>query len=162
MCAFGLDRWLGITRQMAKGVIDRYFERYQGVRRYIDTVVESARKLGYTETLLGRRRPIPELSSRNHTIRQQGERLAINSPIQGSAADLIKKAMIDVDRALRDHRLAAVMLLQVHDELVFEVSKEALEAAKPLILQHMEQVWDLSVPLKVDLGWGENWTQAHS
>jgi DNA polymerase I len=162
MGAFGLARRLGISRQMAKGVIDRYFERYQGVRRYIDTVVESARRLGYTETLLGRRRPIPELSSRNHNIRQQGERLAVNSPIQGSAADLIKKAMIDVDRALRKHRLAAVMLLQVHDELVFEVPKEELEAAKELVLQQMEQVWDLSAPLEVALGWGENWAQAHS
>ncbi len=104
MGAFGLARRLGISRQMARGVIERYFARYQGVRRYIDTVVESARKRGYTETLLGRRRPIPELSSRNHNIRQQGERLAINSPIQGSAADLIKKAMIDVDHALKKGR----------------------------------------------------------
>jgi DNA polymerase I len=161
MGAFGLARRLGIGRQMAKGIIERYFERFRGVKRYIDTVVESARKTGYTETILGRRRPIPELASRNHTIRQQGERLAINSPIQGSAADLIKKAMIDVDRALREEGLAAAMLLQVHDELVFEVREGVLEAAKELILRNMEGAWDLSVPLKVDLGWGENWTLAH-
>ena len=155
MGAFGLAQRLGISRQMAKGVIERYFARYQGVRRYIDSVVEAARKSGYTETLLGRRRPIPELGSRNHNIRQQGERLAINSPIQGSAADLIKKAMIDVDRALKKDGLTAAMLLQVHDELVFEVAVEELEAAKQVILRQMEQVWDLAVPLKVELGMGQ-------
>ncbi len=161
MGAFGLAKRLGITRQMAAGVIDRYFDRYRGVKQYITAVVEAARKSGYTETILGRRRPIPELVSRNHNIRQQGERLAINSPIQGSAADLIKKAMIDVDRALREKGLAAAMLLQVHDELVFEVREEALEPAKALILKKMEQAGDLCVPLKVDLGWGRNWTEAH-
>ena len=162
MGAFGLAKRLGISRQIARGVIERYFDRYRGVKQYIDKVVEAARKSGYTETILGRRRPIPELASRNHNIRQQGERLAINSPIQGSAADLIKKAMIDVDNALREHGLAAVMLLQVHDELVFEVREGLLEAAKELILKNMEQVWELAVPLKVDLGWGENWTRAHA
>ena len=140
MGAFGLARRLGISRQMAKGVIERYFERYRGVRNYIDTVVEAARKLGYTETILGRRRPLPELSSRNHNIRQQGERLAINSPIQGSAADLIKKAMIEVARALKEKELSTAMLLQVHDELVFEVPVGELEAARELILKRMEQV----------------------
>jgi DNA polymerase I len=161
MSAFGLAKRLGISRQIAGGVIERYFDRYRGVKHYIDTVVEAARKSGYTETILGRRRPIPELASRNHTIRQQGERLAINSPIQGSAADLIKKAMIDTDRALREERLAAAMLLQVHDELVMEVREGVLEAAKELIQKKMEQVWNLAVPLKVDLGWGENWSRAH-
>jgi DNA polymerase-1 len=161
MGAFGLARRLGITRQMAGGVIDRYFDRYQGVKRYITAVVGAARESGYTETLFGRRRPIPELASNNHNIRQQGERLAINSPIQGSAADLIKKAMIDVDLALREEGLGAAMLLQVHDELVFEVRQEALEDAKELIRKKMEQAGDLSVPLKVDLGWGRNWTEAH-
>jgi DNA polymerase I len=162
MGAFGLARRLGISRQMARGVIEQYFQRYQGVKHYIDLVVEAARKLGYTETLLGRRRSIPELSSRNLTVRQQGERLAINSPIQGSAADLIKKAMIDVGDALEKQGVAATMVLQVHDELVFEVRKGELEAAKELILKNMEQVWKLSVPVKVDLGWGENWAKAHS
>jgi DNA polymerase I len=162
MGPFGLARRLGISRQMAKGVIERYFERYQGVRHFIERVVEAARKQGYTETLLGRRRFIPELSSRNLTVRQQGERLAINSPIQGSAADLIKKAMIDVNDALRKHGLAAAMVLQVHDELVFEVPEVELKTAKELILKKMEQVWKLSVPIMVDLGWGANWAQAHS
>jgi DNA polymerase-1 len=162
MGSFGLARRLGISRQIAKGVIERYFDRYRGVKQYINAVVETARKHGYTETLLGRRRPIPELSSRNHTIRQQGVRLAINSPIQGSAADLIKKAMIDVDHALKKQRLASAMLLQVHDELVFEIPRGELEAAGELISQEMEQVWHLAVPLKVELGWGENWAEAHS
>jgi DNA polymerase I len=161
MGAFGLARRLGISRQIARGIIERYFDRYRGVRCYIDAVIESARKVGYSETLLGRRRSLPELSSRNHTIRQQGERLAINSPIQGSAADLIKKAMIDVYHALKDQGLATAMLLQVHDELVFEVPEGELEAARTLILEKMENVWELAVPLKVDLGWGENWARAH-
>ena len=162
MGAFGLARRLGITRAMARGMIERYFDRYRGVRSYIDTVVEAARQSGYTETILGRRRPIPELSSRNHNIRQQGERLAINSPIQGSAADLIKKAMIEVAQTLKEKRLATVMLLQVHDELVFEVPVGELEAAKGLVLERMEHVAALAVPLKVELGWGENWAQAHA
>jgi DNA polymerase-1 len=147
---------------MAKEMIEHYFRRYEGVRSYIDRVIETARKLGYTETLLGRRRPIPELSSRNLAVRQQGERLAINSPIQGSAADLIKKAMIDVDEGLAKHGLSATMVLQVHDELVLEVSAAELEVTKELIRKKMERVWELSVPVKVDLGWGGNWAQAHS
>jgi DNA polymerase-1 len=162
MGAFGLARRLGVSRQMAKEMIEHYFRRYEGVRSYIDRVIETARKLGYTETLLGRRRPIPELSSRNLAVRQQGERLAINSPIQGSAADLIKKAMIDVDEGLAKHGLSATMVLQVHDELVLEVSAAELEVTKELIRKKMERVWELSVPVKVDLGWGGNWAQAHS
>ena len=162
MGAFGLARRLGITRAMARAMIERYFERYRGVKRYLDTMVEAARQSGYTETILGRRRAIPELSSRNHNIRQQGERLAINSPIQGSAADLIKKAMIDVARALEEKGLAAAMLLQVHDELVFEVPAGELEGVKGLVLERMEHVAALTVPLKVELGWGGNWAQAHA
>ncbi len=162
MGAFGLARRLGISRQMAGGIIERYFQRYQGVKRYIDKAVEEARESGYTRTLFGRRRPVPELGSRNLTVRQQGERLAINSPIQGSAADLIKKAMIDVDAALKQHQSAATMVLQVHDELVFEVPETELDAARELILEKMEQVCELLVPVKVDLGWGRDWAQAHS
>lgn len=161
MGAFGLARRLGITRPLAREMIERYFERYRGVKAYIDAVVATASQAGYAETILGRRRPLPELASRNHNIRQQGERLAINSPIQGSAADLIKKAMIDVAHALKGHGLATAMLLQVHDELVLEVPAEELEAAKELVLERMEGVVTLAVPLKVDLGWGDNWAQAH-
>jgi len=161
MGAFGLARRLGITRPMAQAMIDRYFQRYQGVKAYIESVVAAARQAGYSETILGRRRPIPELASRNHNIRQQGERLAINSPIQGSAADLIKKAMIEVAQALNEHGLATAMLLQVHDELVFEVPEGELEVARRLVPECMERVAALAVPLRVDLGWGDNWAGAH-
>jgi len=161
MGPFGLAQRLYISNKMAKAAIDRYFEKYRGVRTFIDSVIETARQAGCTETLLGRKRAVPELQSRNRTIRQQGERLAINTPIQGTAADLIKKAMLDVDRALREKGLRAAMLLQVHDELLFEVPREELDAARELIRERMEGVWQLSVPLVVDMGWGENWTAAH-
>jgi len=162
MGPFGLAQRLYISNKMAKAAIDRYFEKYQGVRAFIDSVIETARKAGCTETLLGRKRPVPELQSRNRTIRQQGERLAINTPIQGTAADLIKKAMIDIDRALREKELKAAMLLQVHDELLFEVPREELDLARELIREKMEGVWHLDVPLVADMGWGENWTAAHA
>jgi len=161
MSAFGLAQRLHITPKMAKTAIDRYFDRYRGVRTYIDETVNKARSLGYCETLLGRRRPIPELQSRNRNIQQLGERLAVNTPIQGSAADLIKKAMIDIRRALRQEQLRTAMILQVHDELVFEVHEDELEAARDLIREKMESVWPLSVPLKVDMGWAADWAGAH-
>jgi DNA polymerase-1 len=161
MSAFGLAQRLRITNKLAKMAIDQYFTRYKGVKAFIQSVIETARRVGYSETLLGRRRAIPELHSRNHTVRQQGERLAINTPIQGTAADLIKKAMIDVDRAIKKSGLKTVMLLQVHDELVFEVPAEESEKARNLIRDEMETVWDLSVPLRVDMGSGRNWAEAH-
>ena len=131
------------------------------MKRFIESTIEKARDIGYTETLLGRRRHMPELQSRNYTIRQQGERLAINTPIQGTAADLIKKAMIDIHGKLAERSLQTAMLLQVHDELVFEVPEVELELARDLVREGMEGVWKLNVPLKVDLGWGKNWTEAH-
>ena len=161
MGPFGLAQRLRISQKMAKAAIDRYFERYEGVKRFIEEMTEKGRERGFSETLLGRRRPIPELASRNRTIRQQGERLAINTPIQGTAADLIKKAMVILDERMGEEGLGAHMLLQVHDELVFEVPGEKLEQTKELVRREMEGIWDLSVPLKVDLGWGENWTEAH-
>lgn len=161
MGPFGLAQRLHITQKSARAAIDRYFERYRGVKRFIGEIVQTARDLGYSETLLGRRRAIPELHSRNFTVRQQGERLAVNTPIQGTAADLIKKAMIEIDRALKESGLGTVMLLQVHDELVFEVPLAELEAARLLVVTGMENVRDLAVPLRVDVGWGEDWAQAH-
>lgn len=161
MGAFGLAQRLRISTKIAKAAIEKYFERYQGVKLFIDASIEKARRLGYCETLLGRRRAIPELQSRNHTMRQQGERLAINTPVQGTAADLIKKAMIQIHRALAESRLRTSMLLQVHDELVFEVPWDELDAARKLIQEEMESVYQLSVPLRVDVGWGENWAKAH-
>ncbi|MCU0572963.1 MAG: DNA polymerase I [Syntrophobacteraceae bacterium] len=161
MSAFGLAQRLRITPRMARTAIERYFERYSGVRNYIDETVARARSLGYCQTLLGRRRFIPELKSRNRNVQQQGERLAVNTPIQGTAADLIKKAMIDVSRALKDEKLRTAMILQVHDELVFEVPDDELERIKELVRERMEAVWPLSVPLRVDVGWGRNWAEAH-
>ncbi|MGV8073217.1 MAG: DNA polymerase I [Syntrophobacteraceae bacterium] len=161
MSAFGLAQRLRISNKAAKTAIDQYFARYSGVKNFIDQVVETARKLGYSETLLGRRRAMPELRSRNHSVRQQGERLAVNTPIQGTAADLIKKTMIDLDGSLKARGIKTAMLLQVHDELVFEVPEDELDMARGIIREEMESVWELSVPLKVDIGWGRNWAEAH-
>jgi DNA polymerase-1 len=162
MSPFGLSQRLRISTKTAKAAIDRYFERYSGVRRFIDEAIRRARERGYAETLLGRRRAIPELQSRNFTTRQLGERLAINTPIQGTAADLIKKAMIDISLALRKQKLGAQMLLQVHDELLFEVPHEEGRPTEELIRQKMEGDRPLDVHLKVEIGWGADWTEAHA
>ncbi|MGC9195094.1 MAG: DNA polymerase I [Syntrophobacteraceae bacterium] len=162
MSPFGLAQRLRISTKMAKTAIDRYFERYSGVRRFIGEAVEKARDLGYAETLLGRRRAIPELRSKNFSIRQLGERLAINTPIQGAAADLIKKAMVDIDAILEKESVASRMLLQVHDELLFEVPRGEKKRVQELVRRAMEDVYPLDVALKVDIGWGDNWTQAHA
>ncbi len=161
MGPFGLARALGISNTAAKAAIERYFAHYNGVRRFIDEVIEEVKELGYCQTLAGRRRPIPELQSRNRTIRQQGERLAINTKIQGTAADIIKKAMIDIDRRMSRDGLRSAMLLQVHDELVFEVPLEELDTMQSLVRYQMEAAWPLRVPLRVDMGWGVNWLDAH-
>ncbi|HIJ76907.1 MAG TPA: DNA polymerase I [Deltaproteobacteria bacterium] len=162
MSPFGLSQRLRISTKTAKAAIDRYFERYSGVRRFIDEVVRKARDLGYAETLLGRRRAIPELQSRNFSIRQLGERLAINTPIQGTSADLIKKAMVDISQRLKKEKLGAQMLLQVHDELLFEVPSENRRPVEELVRHEMEYVRVLDVPLRVEIGWGANWTEAHA
>ncbi|MEN6441362.1 MAG: DNA polymerase I [Syntrophobacter sp.] len=161
MSSFGLSQRLRISTKVAKAAIDRYFERYSGVRRFIDEAVRRARELGYAETLLGRRRAIPELQSRNFNIRQLGERLAINTPIQGTAADLIKKAMIDMQSLLKSRELKTEMLLQVHDELLFEVPMEEMDTVRELIRGAMEDVRDIGVALKIEMGWGNNWAEAH-
>ncbi len=162
MSPFGLSQRLRITTKTARAAIDRYFERYSGVRRFIDEAVQKARELGYAETLLGRRRAIPELKSRNFTIRQLGERLAINTPIQGTSADLIKKAMIDIYLALKKEKFRTDMLLQVHDELLFEVPLAEKVRVQELIRNKMENVWpNIAAPLKIEIGWGENWSEAH-
>ena len=152
-----LSRQLGIEHAEAKEFIARYFERFQGVRNYLDSMVAFAREHGYVQTIFGRRRYIPELRERNFNIRAFGERTAANSPIQGSAADLIKIAMIRIDNVLRAENLESKMLLQVHDELVFEVPNEELESAGALIKHEMEHAADLAVPLVVDIGVGKNW-----
>lgn len=161
MSAFGLSRELGITSKMAQAYIDAYFQRYSGVKQYMDRAIAQARETQQTATLLGRLRQLPDIASRNVNIRQFAERTAINTPIQGTAADLIKVAMIRMDRALKNEGLQTRMLLSVHDEIVFEVPDEELERIQVLAPQVMESVWDLKVPLKVNIAWGRNWAQAH-
>ena len=161
---FGLSQTLGISQQDAKKYIDAYFARYAGVRQFLDRTLEEARQRGYVTTILGRRRPIPELSSGDATQRGFGERMAINNPIQGSAADLIKVAMISISRRLHAELPTTKMLLQVHDELIFEMPEKDLEATKQLVKSEMEETGlrlGLTVPLKVDLGVGRNWREAH-
>ena len=154
-----LSRQLGIEHAEAKEFIARYFERFQGVRNYLDSMVAFAREHGYVQTVFGRRRYIPELRERNFNIRAFGERTAANSPIQGSAADLIKIAMIRIDDALKSRTLQSKMLLQVHDELVFEVIPSELDQVQDLVKYEMEHAAELSVPLMVDLGVGKNWLE---
>jgi DNA polymerase-1 len=154
-----LSLQLGIEHAEAKEFIARYFERFQGVRNYLDSMVAFAREHGFVQTIFGRRRYIPELRERNFSVRAFGERLAANSPIQGSAADLIKIAMIRIDHSLRTEKLESKMLLQVHDELVFEVYPEEIDHVQALVKDQMEHAADLSVPLIVDLGTGKNWLE---
>ena len=157
--AHALSRQLSIEHAEAKEFITRYFERFQGVRNYLDSMVAFARENGYVQTIFGRRRYIPELRERNFNIRAFGERVAANSPIQGSAADLIKIAMIRIDDALKSRKLQSKMLLQVHDELVFEAIPSELDQVKELVKYEMEHAAELSVPLVVDLGVGKNWLE---
>jgi DNA polymerase-1 len=157
---FALGRQLGISQDDAKQFIARYFERFAGVRRYLDRQVELARDLGYVETISGRRRYIPEIRDRNFNMRAYGERTAQNSPLQGSAADLIKIAMIRIHAALRAGGYQTRMLLQVHDELVFEAPMDEVDAASALVRTHMEGAAALRVPLVVDVGTGANWLDA--
>jgi DNA polymerase-1 len=152
-----LSRQLRVEYAEARRFIDEYFQRFQGIRAYLDGMIEYAREHGYVQTIFGRRRYIPELRDRSFNVRAFGERTATNSPIQGSAADLIKIAMIRIQRALEGHGLQARMLLQVHDELVFEVPPAELPELSTLVRQAMEQAATLSVPLVVDLGVGDNW-----
>ncbi|HET7273749.1 MAG TPA: DNA polymerase I [Longimicrobiaceae bacterium] len=157
--AFSLAQRLGISNAEAKEFIDRYFERFPGIRVYLDNQIELAREQGYVETLTGRRRYIPELKSRNHGIRSFGERAATNAPIQGSSADLIKIAMIDIQRELELTGSPARMLLQVHDELLFEAPRADAEATLELVRSRMEGAAELRVPLRVETGMGENWLE---
>ncbi len=157
---FALARQLEISQEEAKDFIARYFERFSGVRAYLDATVEKAREVGFVETLFGRRRYIPELKERNFNIRSFGERTAMNSPIQGSAADLIKIAMIKVDNALRQADTSAAILLQVHDELVLEAPEANVDAVKEIVRDEMSSAAQLKVPLVVDVGAGPNWLDA--
>ena len=161
MSPFGLSKDLGISQRDAKRYIDAYFEHYKGVSDFIDKTLQEAKGNGYVRTLLGRKRPIPELSSKEAAVRQFGERTAVNTPIQGTAADIIKLAMVNIFNRIRKDNLKSLMTLQVHDELVFEVPERELETMKKLVREEMEGVIALKVPLKVDIGIGKNWSEAH-
>ncbi|HMC62968.1 MAG TPA: DNA polymerase I, partial [Candidatus Solibacter sp.] len=158
--AFGLAAQLGIPRAEADRYIKNYFVRYAGVRRFIDATIEEVRRTGVTRTLFGRERPIPDINSRNGSARGFAERTAVNSPLQGTAADLIKLAMVRIDAALETGGYQTSMLLQVHDELVFECPPEEVEAVSGLVKREMESAYELKVPLLVDIGVGDNWRDA--
>jgi DNA polymerase-1 len=157
LSAFGLSQTLGIEPREAKQFIEAYFEKYKGVRAFIDKTLEEARREQKVTTLFGRVRPIPDINSKNINQRGFAERTAVNTPLQGTAADLIKIAMIRIDAALRERGLKSRMTLQVHDELVFEVPETEVETMRTLVRDQMENVHPLTVPLLVEVGFGKNW-----
>jgi len=161
MSAFGLARQLGIARGEAQKYMDLYFERYPGVRRFMEETRRQAREVGFVETVFGRRLYLPDIRSRNQALRQYAERSAINAPMQGTAADIIKRAMIEVDAWLQSSRVPARLIMQVHDELVLEVQDSAMQTLVGQLTTHMSSAAQLAVPLKVDVGVGLNWDEAH-
>jgi DNA polymerase-1 len=162
MSAFGLSRELGITQKLAQAYIDGYFQKYSKVREYLDGLLDQARREGYVTTLFRRRRYLPEIASPQPAVRQFAERMAINAPIQGTAADLIKAAMVRIQRRISEEGLAAHMIMQVHDELVFEVPLSERDRLTALVRDEMEGVLKLDVPLRVEVGAGKNWDEAHA
>ena len=158
--AFSLSQDIGVSVAEAKAYMDNYFARYQGVKRYMEAVVQSAREKGYVETLYHRRRSMPELKSSNFNLRSFGERVALNMPIQGTAADIIKLAMVRVDCRLRRELPGARLVLQIHDELIVECPEEAGEQAKAILQEEMMRVAKLNVPLIADAHIGKNWLDA--
>jgi DNA polymerase-1 len=161
MGPYGLASRLDISVEEAQQFIINYFAKYPGVQEFIQKTIEEARKTGYVTTLLNRRRYLPELHAANRRVREFAERTAINTPIQGTAADLIKVAMIHIHKRLQKEGLRSLMIMQVHDELVFEVPEREIEIMKRLVREEMEGAIDLNVPIKVDLGVGKNWLEAH-
>ena len=159
MSAFGLSQQLEIEPRLAQAYIDDYFRKYKGVQRYIDEVIKEAQEKGYAITLFNRRRYLPEITSGNVTARKFAERTAINTPIQGTAADLIKVAMIRIFNKMCEQQLTGRMILQVHDELIFEAPELEIEPLSRLVKAEMEGVIKMSVPLKVDMSWGNNWSE---
>ncbi|MGB9809752.1 MAG: DNA polymerase, partial [Caldanaerobacter sp.] len=157
MSDYGLAKDLKISRKEAKEYIDNYFEKYKGVKAYIERVIRFAKENGYVTTIMNRRRYIPEINSRNFTQRAQAERLAMNTPIQGSAADIIKMAMVKVHREFKRLGLKSQLILQVHDELVVDAYKDEVEVVKDILKENMENVIKLKVPLVVEIGVGSNW-----
>jgi DNA polymerase-1 len=161
MSAFGLAKQLGIPRGEAQQYVELYFQRYPGVRRYMEETRQLARERGYVETVFGRRLYLNDIASRNAGLRQGAERAAINAPMQGTAADIIKRAMITLDAWIRESRIDACLIMQVHDELVFEVRRESAEELMAQARTLMSGAAHLKVPLKVDVGVGDNWDKAH-
>jgi len=161
MSAFGLAKQLGISRGQAQEYVDLYFDRYPGVKAYMDNIRQTAREQGFVETVFGRRLYLPEINARNANRRQYAERTAINAPMQGTAADIIKRAMIDVQAWLDDSQVDGRMIMQVHDELVFEVAADAIDAFEAQVTGIMSTAAELAVPLRVDAGRGINWDEAH-
>jgi len=159
--AFGLSQRLGISRTEAKDLIDGYFATYTGVKKYMDSCVAEAREKGYVSTIFGRKRYLADINSNNGTVRGLAERNAINAPIQGSAADIIKLAMINIHRELEQSKLQSKMIIQVHDELVFDVFKPELDRVKAIVKTCMEGAIELKVPLEIEMGVGTNWLEAH-
>ncbi len=159
--AFGLSQRLKIPRKEAGELIDGYFRSYPGVREYMDQVIRRAREEGFVSTLFGRKRYLKDINSRNSVVRGFAERNAINAPLQGTAADIIKKAMVNIDRRIKERSLQTNMILQVHDELIFDVPEKELDAVREMVVWEMENVVNLEVPLKVDWGTGNNWLEAH-
>ena len=161
MSGFGLSKELGVSQREAQEYIDEYFVKYKGVKRYIETVLEEARSRGFVRTLLGRIRYMPEMNNPDQAVRQLGERTAMNAPIQGTAADIIKLAMVNIHRKIMAGGFASRLIMQIHDELVFEVKEEEREEVQKMVRHEMENAVTLDVPLKVSLGVGKNWAEAH-
>jgi DNA polymerase-1 len=160
LSAYGLAQQLRISNEEAKEQMEAYFARFGGVRDYLQTVVLDAAKVGYTQTIFGRRRYLPDLNSDNRQRREMAERMALNAPIQGSAADIIKVAMLNVHRALVDAKLRSRVILQVHDELVLEVAEGENAEAEALVRREMGSAYQLAVPLEVSVGFGHSWNDA--
>ena len=160
--ATNLSRQLGIKRGEAKEIIDEYFRQFVGLKRYMDETIEYARENGYVKTLMGRKRRLRDINSRSGLIRSNAERIAINTPIQGTAADMIKIAMINIHKMLKEENYASKMILQVHDELVFDMRKDEIEELMPKIEEKMKNaIPGLTVPIVVGMGTGNNWLEAH-
>ena len=157
---FGLAGQLDITRKRAKSYIEQYLDKYSGIKKFMDEIVEEAKEQGYVETLFHRRRYIPELKSNNYMVRQFGSRAAMNTPIQGTAADIMKIAMINVFNRIKEEGIDAKIVLQVHDELILECSKDCAEEAKKVLKEEMENAAHLRIPLKVELSEADNWYEA--
>ena len=154
---FGLAEQIGVSRKEAKQYIEQYLEKYDGIKKFMDDIVEKAKEQGYVETLFNRRRYIPELKASNYMVRQFGARAAMNTPIQGTAADIMKIAMVNLSKKIKQSKIDAKIILQVHDELILEVKEEVKEDAKKLLKECMENAFSISVPLEVEVSEAYNW-----